>query len=703
MSNDTTKFLGCTIINIKKAENMPTIQDHTSSSTIVVSTCFFISSDFNINDKTFTYVDELIANIESFQMKIDRFTTNPTNWIYRVYIDDTLFKLKDIIDTLPGKLEQVNKNNTNIKSIIENITTHKKKLLYIYSLLTTYITKITNKPTDAKYKQIELYTYSNNIMKSKLISDPDYVISGHTATFGTLLRFHPLTDNRIGYCIMRNCSNNLSPLDIMIQNYWITENTHKYMEYNVYSYTFFSLNKNNLTILYNRIYKNNKNTNYESKKYNYYNNRFGAGLISVKIDKTDSIAYNERFKIFEKAYIEEQSTNTNTTNTNTTNTTTNKIKKYNVSNTMYNHKSLLNKYIYGIDELIIKTIFPDMFILDKKSKDNQTEKEIEKKNYSIIFSINFSSTEVNTCLTSDCNDEKENICAFSNSLTKKDFNSVNPSIKSCNLFNFLVDHIKFAALIKPSVKPSVDPSVDPQKKQFTIRKLPTLQLSKKSDRYESMKKDIKDLNTLHTNYIKIYNYIGTYYCNYINTYPINMTKNNLPLMSILKSFDYKFKYKFYFDFNFYNIPELNQYVSCMLIKLKLDDDDAIKNSVATYMTELAKAFSLENFKPLIIYPIQFELNNDGVKLTIHDLISKLSKHNLTFELENALKTTSTHISPQVKTIPNSVPQFVSGGFSISKSTKYKNLTNNKNINKNNKLTKKYKIYKKLTKYKNKKF
>lgn len=55
MSIDTTKFLGCTIKNIKEAENMPKTQDHTKPSNIVVvSTCFFISSNFDVNNKTFT-------------------------------------------------------------------------------------------------------------------------------------------------------------------------------------------------------------------------------------------------------------------------------------------------------------------------------------------------------------------------------------------------------------------------------------------------------------------------------------------------------------------------------------------------------------------------------------------------------------------------------------------------------------------------
>ena len=48
-------------------------------------------------------------------------------------------------------------------------------------------------------------------IKVLLKSKKNYVISGHSETFGTLLRFHTLTDIRIGYVIIRNCSTDITP------------------------------------------------------------------------------------------------------------------------------------------------------------------------------------------------------------------------------------------------------------------------------------------------------------------------------------------------------------------------------------------------------------------------------------------------------------------------------------------------------------
>ena len=234
---DYPTFLGCDIECIK-----PSINHNDNKNKIVVSTCYFMPSNFNINEKSFTYIDGLIENIESFQMKIDRFTNETERWVYRVYIDKSIINLKDIMDKLLSKeqafITNNNLSNSNIIDIIKNIEANYNKLLYLSTLLIEYIEHIKNNASNTKYNQIEIYTYSNDEIKYKLVSNSSVKISGHIATFGTLMRYHPLTDPDVKIVIMRNCSTNLSPLDIIIQNYWINNTSYKYMEFKIYKYTF---------------------------------------------------------------------------------------------------------------------------------------------------------------------------------------------------------------------------------------------------------------------------------------------------------------------------------------------------------------------------------------------------------------------------------------------------------------------------------
>jgi len=235
LNNNLPSFLGCNIKCIK-----PSINHNDNKTKIVVSTCYFMASNFSITDKSFTYIDGLIENIESFQMKIDRFTNKPERWIYRVYIDETIMNLKNLMDNILSKdtpfITKNNLSNSNIEKIEINIKKNYNELLYLYNLLIKYIEHIKKNVSNPKYNQIEIYTYSNDEIKYKLVSNPSFKISGHIATFGTLMRYHPLTDPNVAVVIMRNSSTNLSPLDIIIQNYWINNTGYKYMEFKIYKY-----------------------------------------------------------------------------------------------------------------------------------------------------------------------------------------------------------------------------------------------------------------------------------------------------------------------------------------------------------------------------------------------------------------------------------------------------------------------------------
>ena len=587
-------FLGCTITCIKKATNVYT---QPSKDIIVVSTCFFIKSNFDIDDKTFKYIDELIANIESFQMKINRFTTNPTNWIYRVYIDETILKLNKIINK---KFEDNNLSNSNIKKINDNIIENKNKLLYIYLLLTTYIDKII-KSQDDKYKQIEIYTYSNDNIKYKLISNNSYAISGHIATFGTLMRYHPLTDSRIGYCIMRNCSTNLGPLDIMIQNYWINIKKTKYMEYKLFEYSFFNPKNPPLFFQYGNIYRNIFGLDKELSN----NIRVAAGLISVKLDINDFNTYIGIFEDIKINYIDN---------------------KYKINDSNKNANNNY-KYVYGIDELLINKIFPDL------------------EGYTDVFSIKLSDKPVNSYMIPTCDDEVEDEDETNDEVCKNCMDIITDNLMD-------VKKAVYCGLPKLIFGEKLFNTLDDKLKTLNTSPVDNTKITRGNAGV--ILRNMEKIRFLDNQYVDIYSYIGTKLLYNINTFPVL----ELPEMAILKSFDYKIKYQFISGNieNIYNViikillkklvPITDFDKMFEIIYLDVSTDDKIPDTIQTYMSTLEIAFLPDNFKPLVIYPKEFNLyTTDGTKqtLTIKDLVSGLPHHNLTFELEDELETLQTII------------------------------------------------------------
>ena len=245
-----TTFLGYTITPIKVSQTI-------KNDAIVVSTCYFHNDKFLFNNTNYNYIDGLIMNIETFNMKINQFTTNPSRWIYRVYIDEIVLNMISVIENVLGenvskskaqikhKIKNKNKTNSdyineldqNIKDIKTNLQEHHKIFTFIQLLLTKYIKMMINS-SDDKYKNIEIYTYNNENLNYKLYTYPEYKISGSIATSGTLLRYHPLTDSKTSVVIMRNCSHNISPFDIIVQNYWIENTNYEFMEYVDMKYDF---------------------------------------------------------------------------------------------------------------------------------------------------------------------------------------------------------------------------------------------------------------------------------------------------------------------------------------------------------------------------------------------------------------------------------------------------------------------------------
>ena len=343
--SEVEDFFGC---NLKYLKEYKDYKEDNTSNIVVVSTSFFLPSNLETYDKgkISTYINGLIENIETFQYKIERFTTYPKNWIYRVYVD---------------------------KFIMEDYETGldiHKHFIFIKRLAKEYIKRLIDDSNNFKYKNVEIIQYNNNDARVTKYKEKITIILGHKDTFGTFLRFHPLTDNRIGFCIMRNCSYSLSPLDIIIQNYWIQfkSTDFKYMEYVQEGYYF--LNDRQNFVKYKLLYpklklNNNNNRNIDDIKYS----RSLAGLISIKLVlKDDIIYYKEKFEQYKTKFFGSKDIGVNVVSNPKT------INKKLTKNNLKNNET---KFMYGIDELILLFILPDL----KYGKKNGIEinnKEVDK-------------------------------------------------------------------------------------------------------------------------------------------------------------------------------------------------------------------------------------------------------------------------------------------------------------------------------------
>ena len=280
-------FCGSVIKEIKKSKN-------NTSDKIVVSTCYFhnFASEYSalFNLKNLAYLDGLISNIETFQMKIERFTSNPEKWCYRVYIDKTILNITSIINNVIEKSENrdgykyyskslqnksdneiINELDYNFTNIRKNIINNYNILVFLEKLLNKYINNILSS-SDVKYDNIEIYT-SNEI-----------------ETYGKLIRYHPLTQKENAVVIFRNCSNNLTPIDILIQNYWIIDTPDlEFMEYvdKMYDFTVYRnipSRKNWYMMFYDKASNNVETRANKIRHFGY--DRIMAGLISAKINNT---------------------------------------------------------------------------------------------------------------------------------------------------------------------------------------------------------------------------------------------------------------------------------------------------------------------------------------------------------------------------------------------------------------------------------
>jgi hypothetical protein len=358
--------------------------------------------------KSLTYINELIANIETFQIKVERFTSKPEKWVYRVYLDENIFNLDKLIHNLISENEVKNKkiikknpwrpnkklayskslhnktdnnliNELDFKAttIRDNIVNAYDVLLFISKLIRKYIDMILA-AKETRYDNIEIMIYSNPDLQIHLGTDSKKAISGLMATYGTMMRFHPCIDKDVRAVIMRNCSLNLTPLDLIIQNYWL-EALHdkEFMEYVNTTYDFTAdSNSQYRGEWYKTIYNDSRNTKHTraSKIRHFGYDRAMAGAISVKLNSNGYNTYKHYSNVFIKLYHKIQDS----------------LSK---SGTIFYLQENEKLYSYGIDEALIHFMFPDLRSGSYRHKDIKNPQGLENK----TFALELDRGNVSTC------------------------------------------------------------------------------------------------------------------------------------------------------------------------------------------------------------------------------------------------------------------------------------------------------------------
>jgi hypothetical protein len=170
-----------------------------SSKTKIISTNVFIPENIqNIDIKTYNYFTGFVKNCETFNNR----TTE--DFALYIYIDEMLIPENSNYNNSVYQILADNEHyNTSVKGGYHKNKDELKRLLELYK---KYISVILKSEND-KYSRIKLISYTNknikNIKKKYL---------GHTATFGSIVRFLPMLDskNELVFCI--NISHAISVL-----------------------------------------------------------------------------------------------------------------------------------------------------------------------------------------------------------------------------------------------------------------------------------------------------------------------------------------------------------------------------------------------------------------------------------------------------------------------------------------------------------
>ena len=185
------------------------------------------------------------------------------------------------------------------------------------------------------------------------------------------MRYHPLTEDNTSVVIMRNCSHNMTPLDIIIQNYWIVSTDKEFMEYVDITYGFVA--RSYLTqkqYLYKTLYNKTSNSKHtRSKKIKHFNyDRTMAGLFSCRL-KANNTYYKTMFM---QLYNKLSNNNENITN--------------------------YLKFEYGIDEAITQFIFPTLRIATYRYRDKPNNPgNLKQHTFAIKIENSYDNSSCNKC------------------------------------------------------------------------------------------------------------------------------------------------------------------------------------------------------------------------------------------------------------------------------------------------------------------
>ena len=621
-----TSFCGALIKPIKEIKTE--IPDK-----IIVSTCYFHYQSILFYENkygygTMTYLNGLISNIETFYLKIQKYTTNPEKWIYRVYIDEAVLNIKSIMDNI-RKNEKIRKN-TKLSKIINdksdaylineldynyilhknNISKYYDNFIFIETLLKKYITMISNS-NDAKYKNIEIFTYNNDELHYKLSSNPEKYISSTISTYGTLMRFHPLTDANTSVVIMRNCSHNMTPLDIIIQNYWIIKSDKEYMEYvdKTYDFTmdrheYIPYRKQFYMTLYNKSTNSIHEKAAKIKHFGY--DRVMAGLIGVKINNKFH-SYTYYTNIFDKLY--------------------DRLKSDTMSSNIKSNIHKLDKdkiiYDYGIDEAIIQFIFPELRSASysyTNSKDKQNEIQ---HTFAIEFKNGGKPSCCNKCDKTKLQSKIQSVYKLKNITRKTKTKTLNSKIdKKCCLKDIYKNDTEYYSMPK-YMQYYLNNNTIPEDMQY-LRSLPFQKLNINTWQISRL---VFNLVTQSILFIHKYNFAVQDKFNikptFIKRHRIKpqQSKNTTEIQNTTNDNTLAKKTKKTI------LKETDKYA--IICNIRKKDHDVDK-----YLNNLQRAYGSDNFYPVLIYPKQLKiLDYKNTKHTIEfkKLLEPISnKHGFLF-------------------------------------------------------------------------
>ena len=241
IKNKLKKFVNLTEIKIIKQNNKK-----------IISTCLYIPSNLDYNERSIYYLQGLIKSVETFDQVMN--INSKDNWIYRIYYDKMFddginFKFnkkqkktkqmtskQKRIEKKKRKLQASKKKHSKLNEykyayennsykngpidIQESISKYKESFIKLLKLYHLYLKQIKNNKSNI-YKNIELISYDCPSIKIH----PKFI--GHSSSFGMFLRFIPIIDNNVALFYSVNSSHPITPQLKLMLDKWVSNKSEK--------------------------------------------------------------------------------------------------------------------------------------------------------------------------------------------------------------------------------------------------------------------------------------------------------------------------------------------------------------------------------------------------------------------------------------------------------------------------------------------